>query len=95
MEQTLERILAELDKYAEALDENERRTDLIKNKLKNEKLSDDEEKELQSELETLYHEADECLKDIAMLEEVLDKMDLEEREERYDSWDEVFTGGDY
>ena len=103
MDQNRGRILTEIDNYLAAINENEKRIDTIKMKLKDESLKDEEKNELLSELEVLEDENSEHSKDIAMLEEVLYKMDVEEQderacspyEERYDSWEEVFTGGDY
>jgi len=104
MEQTRERLLFEIDQYIDSISENEKRIDTIKKQLEDTNLKESEVDELKSELETLEEENDDNRKDVAMLEEVLHRMDMEEvvderscspYEERYDPLDEVFTGGDY
>ena len=68
------------------------------------KISDDEALELISEKEVVEEDIDEVERDIGVYQEILTIMDMrditDERscspyEEHYDSWEEVFTGGDY
>jgi dynactin complex subunit len=67
-------------------------------------LSDDEGAELSEEKELITDDISEIECDLGMYYEILHILDMrqyeDERscspyEERYDSWDEVFTGGDY
>jgi hypothetical protein len=68
--------------------------------LNNEPLTENEAANLISEIETFEQENIEHRQDIAILEEMLRKFDMDDEEEdtqqeTYDGWDEVFTGGDY
>jgi len=92
----LERLVKEIKKYFNAITENNERIEVIKKILEDETLKESEKPDLLSEIENLEYENSEHHKDIAMLSEIIHKTELEEHEEeRYDSWDEVFTGGDY
>lgn len=96
-------VVTEINKCLDAIGENEKLINDIKNKLKDETLIEDEVNDLHSKIEKLEDENDEHNIDISILQEILDKMILsgednqysDDSGERYDSWDEVFTGGDY
>lgn len=92
-----DRIVSEIDQNKKLLAEINEKIDIIWEKLKDEKMSDDDKLSLKEELDVLNYELIDVSADIAMLQEMLDKEIYQEDDdkEKYDGWDEVFTGGDY
>ena len=103
MQSLTESLLNDIQKYLDIISDNETYIDTIKNQLKDDTLDAKVVNELLSEIEAIEYENSEYRKDIAMLEEVLlrEQNEVEDTRssspygDRYDSWDEVFTGGDY
>lgn len=88
----------------DSINETEKLIDTIKTTLDTTELKKEEIDKLLSEKECLEYDTGELRKDLGILEEMLHTFDLNNQEddrasspyeERYDSWDEVFTGGDY
>lgn len=91
-----DRIKSEIQQYKSLLREIDLKMDLIMERLKDEKTSEDDKLSLKEELDVLNYEYIDISADIAMLQEMLDvEIYQEDGEEKFDSWDEVFTGGDY
>lgn len=93
-----DRIVSEIEQNKKLLKELDEKMDLILKKIKDENTPEDDKISLKEELELLNYEYIDVSADIAMLQEMLDKEvyhDEDEDKEKYDSWDEVFTGGDY
>lgn len=92
-----DRIKSEIQQNRKMLEELDEKMESIVSKLKDEKISEDDKISLKEELEVLNYEYIDISADIAMLQEMLDKEVYQEEDdkEKYDSWDEVFTGGDY
>ena len=93
-----DRIKSEIAQNKKLLEEIDLKMDLLMKKIKDEKTSEDDKISLKEELDVLNYEYIDVSADIAMLQEMLDKETYQEEDEdkeKYDSWDEVFTGGDY
>lgn len=97
-----DKITSEIQQGRAMLAEIDSKLDLIIQKLKADDISDEDEAALLEEFDNLQYQHIDISADIAMLQEMLDKRYYEAEEyedddenERYDSWDEVFTGGDY
>ena len=97
-------LVEDIDYILDCINENEKRIDTIKTILSSDDLKKDEIEKLLAEQACLEDELEDYHKDLGVLEEMLHTFDMnnveDDRasspyEERYDSWDEVFTGGDY
>lgn len=93
-----DRIKSEIQQNKKLLEEIDLKMDLIMTRLKDENTSEDDKLSLKEELDVLNYEYIDVSADIAMLQEMLDieiYQEDDDDKEKYDSWDEVFTGGDY
>jgi len=96
-------LVEDIQSILDSINENEKRIDTIKTILSSDDLKKDEIDKLLAEQACLEDELEDYHKDLGVLEEMLRKFDMHDQddyrsspyEERYDSWDEVFTGGDY
>ena len=97
-------LVEDIQYILDSINENEKRIDTIKTILSSDDLKKDEIDKLLAEQACLEDELEDFHKDLGVLEEMLHTFDMNNveyyrssspYEERYDSWDEVFTGGDY
>lgn len=95
----LEKLNQDIGILIVSIEVNEKEIQCLTRELEDDRLSDDAAIDIQTEIDHLQHENNECYKDIAILEELIRKFETEleedESDEKYDGWDEVFTGGDY
>lgn len=103
MEREYQALLDNINQLIDHVNANNKLMDGIRDLLKD-ILPEEDKAKFKAELDALQEENDELQKDIAMLEELVRKIEMERQEDerssspyepRYDSWDEVFTGGDY
>lgn len=103
MQPLYQEILIDIEKHTAEMNHNEYMINLMKTRIKTESMDESEITCLHEDIEDLCSENHELRQDIAILEESLHKIDLQDEDtrssspyqERYTSWDEVFTGGDY
>lgn len=97
-------LIEDIQYILDCINENEKRINTIKKTLSSDDLKKDEIDKLLAEQACLEDELEDYRSDLGALEEMLHTFDMnnvsDDRcsspyEERYDSWDEVFTGGDY
>lgn len=94
------KIIQDIELAILSIEANTREIESLTKMLNNNALTENEAATLVSEIETFEQENIEHRQDIAILEEMLRKFDMDDEEaetqqETYDGWDEVFTGGDY
>ena len=93
-----DRIKSEIEQNRMVLTEIDTKIDLLIDQLKDETLSQDDKVALKEQLDDLQYQHIDISADIAMLQEMLDKeyyQEDDDKEEKYDPLEEVFTGGDY
>jgi hypothetical protein len=97
-------LVEDISSTLDAINENDKRIDTIKTTLDSEELKKEEIDTLLNEKQYLEHDNEDLRQDLGILEEMLHTFDMNNQEddrscspyeERYDGWDEVFTGGDY
>lgn len=97
-------LVEDIQSTLDSINDTEKRIDTIKTELDSKELTKDEIEKLLSEKTSLEDELGDLRNDLGVLEELLHTFDMNNvednrssspYEERYDSWDEVFTGGDY
>lgn len=104
MDRNRDDILQNIEAINKTIAENEIRMGTIRILLEDDKLNTEDILDLKIELQALEWENEEQRLDLGVLEEMLhilrineweDTRVSDEWEDRYSSWDEVFTGGDY
>lgn len=97
-------LVEDIQSTLDSINETKNRIDTIKTELDSKELTKDEIDKLLTEKVSLEEELEDLQIDLGVLEEMIHTFDMNNvednrssspYEERYDSWDEVFTGGDY
>lgn len=97
-------LVEDISSTLDAINENDKLIDTIKTTLDSQELKKEEIDALLVERQNLEDENEDLRQDLGILEEMLRTFDMNNQEdyrscspyeERYDGWDEVFTGGDY
>lgn len=93
-----DRIKAEIQQNREVLKEIDSKMEIVYQQLQEKDLTEEDKTSLKEELDMLNYQFIEISADIAILQEMLDievYQENDNEEEKYDSLDEILTGGDY